>query len=313
MHDYYDFAGVSLRIRHDGDGLFRSIDKEIRYYGAGEAADPDCSAEFHLPDRKPTAAIPKKAIRTNILDGQAVYLHDGQIFLSGRDNEYVICMDFEKKRMTVDYAEDSKALQNVSRWLLKLLIIKTAEEKGMSYVHASAAHYKGKNIVFCGDSHCGKSSSLIRLIRQGARAISDDSVIFDGTHIIPFTLNTTIDGDLEKRFGIKSGSFDIGFYMDHTQRYKNVDILVFLKIWNNDTSEIKPLDGNLALLSLIRSYQKELSFTSCAARDRGGPELSKQIFGRYAALVENAKCFSFYAGFDEEEVIKTLIDFLDRA
>jgi hypothetical protein len=308
MDNYYNIAGVVLRIRHDGAWLFRSMEDEIKYYGSGEAADHHCSASFEM---KQPMMIPKKAIRSYTLDGQAIFIHDGKIFLSGKDNAYSICMDFGKRHMAVDYTQESKSLQNVSRWLLKWLIIKTAEERGISYIHASAAHYKGKNIIFCGDSHCGKSSSLIRLVQNGARAISDDSVIFDGTNIIPFTLNTSLDEDLERRFGIKAGAFDIGSFMDHSQRYGNADILVFLKVWNNDTSEMRPLEGKRAILSLMRGYQKELSFTIYGTRDRNDPEISKKIFTRYAGLVAHARCFEFYAGSDEREVREKLIGFLD--
>jgi hypothetical protein len=307
MDDRYRFAGVSLRITHDGGGLFSGIDREIRFYKEHGTADPDCTASF---ERKDGVSVPDKAVRTDVMGAQAVYLHEGRVYLVGKDKDYIIGMDFERKHLAVRYARESKALQNVSRWLLKWLIIKTAEGKGVSYVHASAAHYKGKNIIFCGDSHCGKSSSLIRLVREGARAISDDSVIFDGTHLIPFTLNTTIDEDLEKRFGIESSSFDIGSHMDHGERYGKADIVVFLRIWNSGKSEARPLERSKALLSLMKGYQKEVGFTPFS-RDRNDPELQKRLFARYSTLLEDAECFEFFAGNDEEEVRKALIGFLD--
>jgi hypothetical protein len=138
-------------------------------------------------------------------------------------------------------------------------------------------------------------------------------VIFDGTHIIPFTLNTSIDNDLEKRFGIESGSFDIGSFMDHYERYSKADIVIFLRIWNSDKSEARPMESSKALLAMMKGYQKELGFTPYAARDRTDPDLQKQIFNRYSALLEKAKCFEFYAGYDEEEVRSALIGFLDGA
>jgi hypothetical protein len=310
MDDYYRFAGVILRISHDSGGIFSGIEQELKYYRIEGAIDPDCTASF---EKRADVALPQGAVRTDVMGGQAVYLHGGRVYLAGKDNGFVIGMDFEKRGMAVEYSDEGKDLQNASRWLLKWLIIKTAERKGVTFLHASAAHYKGRNIIFCGDSHCGKSSSLIRMVRQGARAISDDSVIFDGKHIIPFTLNTSIDNDLEKRFGIASGAFDIGGYMDHSERYRNADILVFLRIWNSTSSEARPMERNKALLAMMKGYQKELGFTPYAARDRNDPELLKQIFAGYSALLENAKCFEFYAGNDEEEVRNALISFLDGA
>jgi hypothetical protein len=276
MDDRYRFAGVSLRITHDGGGLFSGIDREIRFYKEHGTADPDCTASF---ERKDGVSVPDKAVRTDVMGAQAVYLHEGRVYLVGKDKDYIIGMDFERKHLAVRYARESKALQNVSRWLLKWLIIKTAEGKGVSYVHASAAHYKGKNIIFCGD-------------------------------LIPFTLNTTIDEDLEKRFGIESSSFDIGSHMDHGERYGKADIVVFLRIWNSGKSEARPLERSKALLSLMKGYQKEVGFTPFS-RDRNDPELQKRLFARYSTLLEDAECFEFFAGNDEEEVRKALIGFLD--
>jgi hypothetical protein len=307
MLSQYSFAGVVLSIRHEDDELFRSIDDEIGYYGRKEAAEADCSATFNPgPDG---INIPKKAIRTYIMEGQEMYSLGERTFLAGRDNRYVIIMDFGKKEIAVHYREHEASLQNVVRWMLKWLIIKAAEGKGLAYIHASAAHYKGKTIIFSGDSHSGKSSSLLRMIQNGAKAISDDSVIFDGANLIPFTFNTSVDEDLVRRFSIKPG-FNIGEHVDNRSAYGKADVVIFLRVWNNESSELRPMEYKRALLNMIRSYKKEQTFTIWANWDKD--DSSKLIFERYASLLENARCFEFYAGFDEEEVRRTLFDFLDK-
>ena len=304
MENYYRFAKVRLKIDHQNDELFRMIDDEINYYATDEG-EFDCEARFN-PTRKPS--IPEKAIRTNVLNTEMVYLKDQTMFLAERYGRYVISMNVGKKNIKVDYKEAEDSLKNVLRWLMKWLIIKSAEENGLAFIHASAVSYNGKNIIFSGDSNCGKSSALMRLIDNGATAISDDSVISDGEYIFPFTLKTRVDEDFAKRFSIKSELFDIGKHMNHKEKYKDVHLLILLRIWNNKTSQIKPIEYNKALLNLIRIYRKEIPFLWSSLDNVDGTKL---IFKTYGKLLENTRCVEFYAGSDEKEVRRTLLDFIN--
>jgi len=306
MEEYYKFANVVLKIEHEDDEVFGQIGNEIKNYRT-EKSDHHCLAKIR---KSAGISIPNKAVRTNALDGQAIYSHKQQIFIVGKDNSYVISVSTGLKEITADYAEDDPILRKMLRVLLKWSIIVSAQENGLSYIHAAGAHYKGKNIIFCGDSHCGKSSALLRLIQNGAKAISDDSVLFDGRNLIPFTMNTTIDEDLQKRFCISPQSFEIEKYVDHGSEYGKPDMVVFLKIWNNETSEIRGVDYNMALLSLIKIYKKEINLL-WGILNRDVKEGSGDIFRKYAALLEGTKCFEFCAGYNEEEVRKSLIDFLE--
>ncbi|MBN1169648.1 hypothetical protein JXA56_01355 [Candidatus Micrarchaeota archaeon] len=305
MDDYYNFANVVLKIEHDKDDLFKYIDNEINQYQIKEKDH----VFFTRIKKTSKIEVPNKAIRTNVFDGQAIYAHNKKIFIIGKDKEYSIVMDPVKREMIVDYIDDTEELRLMLRLLLKWSIIISAQENGMVYIHASAAHYNGKNIIFCGDSHCGKSSSLLRLVRNGAKAISDDSVLFDGKGLVPFSMNTTIDKDLEKRFEIKSKSFKIEKYVDHDFEYGKPDTIIFLKIWNNDTSEIKKMDYKIALLNLIRIYKKEIPFV-WAILNKDITDGTGDIFKKYASLVEGVDCFEFYAGYEEVEVRKKLLEFL---
>jgi hypothetical protein len=304
MESYYDFAGVVLKAQHADDYIFKKIDEELRYYRT-ERKQSDCTVRFN---RDPHAAVPKKAIRTNALKTEFIYLDGGRMFIADKEGRYIISMSIAKKELAIDYTENPIALRNLLRWLLKWLVIKTAEGKGLAFIHASAASYHGKTILFSGDSNCGKSSALLRLVRKGARAISDDSVITDGKRIFHFTFKTSVDGDFARRFGIPPGLYDIGKFVDRGQSYDKADLLIFLKIWNNETSEMRPLKYDEALLSLVRIYKKEIPFLWSGL----GGDGTKVIFEKYASILENAKCFEFCQGSDEDEVSRTLLDFLDR-
>lgn len=304
MDDYYRFAGVVLGIRHENDSLFRCMDDEIRQYRAGAQEPAHCRA--FLNPRRTGLTIPEKAVRTSFLDDQTVYSHDSGIIIAGKDNRYVIRLGIGTNELAVDYAEDSPMLRKVCRWLLKWLIIRSIEDSGMVFIHASAAHYNGKNVIFCGDSHCGKSSSLLRLVSKGAKAISDDSVISDGSRLIPFSFKTTVNDDLARRFNIGPELFDIGQHVDPAAEYGRADFVVFLRIWNSATSEARPMEFKRALLNLIRIYKKEIP-ALWAGADQSRPDPSALIFKKYSALLENAECFEFYAGYEENEVRESLI------
>ena len=304
MENYYQFAKVTLRIDHENDKLFKMINDEIKYY-AIDKGKSDCRAKLN-PTKEPR--VPEKAIRTNVLNTETIYLKDQTMFLANNNGKYVINMNVGKKNIEVDYTEAEDSLKEVLRWLMKWLVIKSAEEKGLAFIHASAVNYNGKNIIFSGDSNCGKSSALMRLIENGATAISDDSVISDGEYFFPFSLKTSVDDDFAKRFNIKSGLFDIGKYMNHKEKYKGADLLIFLRIWNNKTSEIKPMEYKKALLNLIRIYRREIPFLWSNLDNVDGTKL---IFKTYGKLLENTKCVEFYAGSDEKEVRKKMLNFIN--
>jgi hypothetical protein len=306
MESHYNLASVALKIEHSGDDFFRKMDDELKYYRAG-AGPHDCLARF---SRSEGWNIPEKAVRTNVLNNACVYLHEGRLYIADKDGRFLIRMAVGEKELSVDYRSDCTGLHELMRWLLKWLVIKSAEGKGLAFIHASAASYKGRTIVFCGDSKCGKSSSLMRLIQSGATAISDDSVLSDGTRIFPFTLKTGVDEDFARRFGVDPGLFDIGRHAEHKSVYGKADCVIFLRIWNSSASEIRPLEYNKALLGLIRIYKKEIPFL-WSGLERDAADGSAAIFKRYASILENARCFEFFQGSDEGEVRGALLRFID--
>ena len=283
MKSYYKFANVVMEIEHNGDDLFRHIDDEIKYYHAD---------------------------RMSFIEDKYLYAYDHKTYIFKKNN-FVIIMDYKNKNIAVNYLESNLDIYSTLRGLIKWLFIKSAEDKGLVYIHGAAINYKGKNIVLTGDSNSGKSSSLLRFIQDGAKVISDDSVILDGDRLVPFTLKTKIDEDSAKRFNLKPDLFDIGKHMDHEKDYRNVDMVLFLKVWNNETSEFKPLLYEQALLNLMRIYKKEIRFTVWSNWDKKNEELSRFIFEKYSSILKGAKCFEFYAGYDEPEVRKKLLGFLD--
>jgi len=182
----------------------------------------------------------------------------------------------------------------------------------MTYIHGAAVMYHGKSIVFTGDSRSGKSSSMMRLVNDGAKIISDDNVLFRDGLLIPFYIKTTINEDFARRFNILDGRLKPGQYVDINAVIKGIDKIIFLKMWNNNTSEMIPIDYKKALLHMMRIYKKEVQYNLLFDWDRESPEVNKIIFQKYSILLEHAKCYEFYAGPNESEVRAKLLRFFDE-
>ncbi len=308
MDEYYRMANVVLRMTHSGDGMFRCVDDELGRYRSGPA---EAHCTIRLERDREGAVLPDKAVRSAFFDGQTVYSAGGDILILNEGSGYLIKIGKRGDSVEVRYSRESDMARKMTRWILKWLVIRAAEGQGLVFLHASAAHFRGKNVVFCGDSHCGKSSALLRLVRSGASVISDDSVMTDGESMFPFTFKTTVDEDFAKRFGVENSLYDIGMHSGERKEYGKVDYLIFVRIWNSGTSQLRPLDYPRALLALMRIYKKEIpSLWAELDPDRRPAD---DIFRKYSTLLEDAKTFEFYAGSDEDEVRRTLLSVFAKA
>jgi hypothetical protein len=305
---YYCVAGICLRMNHEGDELFDWINDEIKYYKSEKNGNFDCEVNLF---RSSEIKIYEKAIRSAVDEkGRELYSF-GHLLQVTKNKNFVIELDFDKKRINVTYKSDEAELYSLVRGFIKWLFIKSAEDKGLAYIHAAAVNYKGKNIIIAGDTNSGKSSFVMRLIQNGAKVISDDSMLIRQNELIPFTFKAAVDSDFSERFGVKQELFAVGNFLGK-DKYKGADILFFINIWNSQKSEIKPVDYNHALLNLIKIYKKESGLMVWSSWERNNSEKLKLIFERYSLLIEKTKCFEFFAGNDEREIREKMLVFLDE-
>jgi serine kinase of HPr protein (carbohydrate metabolism regulator) len=308
MISYYKFADIVIRLEHENDELFKEIHAEIKpYYTEG----PTQAAYEIILIPSESITIPKRAVRISIDLDKSIYSHEKKSFIYKKDS-FAIDLDYNNKKITFCYRLVEKDLQLYLRAFIKWIFIKEAEDQGMIYIHGAAAHYHGKNIVFAGDMHSGKSSCLMRMVQRGAKIISDDAVIINMDKIIPFSIKPTIDHDLSERFGVSNEHIDSGIYAESSKVFEKVDLLFFVKIWNNETSEINKASYDKALLALMGIRNKEIQFNVFPGQGITNPATSKKIFSNYAELLQGTKCYEFFAGYDEQEVRKKLGEFVDE-
>jgi len=300
MITYYKIANLIVQIKHNNDELFRHVHDELKYYKSKELQIGDILIEINAGNDD--FSIPKKAI---IKSGTKM-VHNSKDYIL-KFNEALIVADFKNKRIKVNYMIVNPEVLNLLKWTIKRLIINTAEESGFIYIHGAALRYKGKNIIFSGDSCSGKSSCLLRLYRAGAKLISDDNILVKDMQLIPFCLKTTINQDLAERFNIENINlkFDARDNL-MKENTKGADILIFPKIWNHKLSEIISVTKAEAVEELKKIYFREIRIMDL-------PALNKDIlFKNYKKIIEKTKCFTLYAGNDEKEVKRTLLQFLDN-
>ncbi len=311
MESYYTLDNtITLKVVHENDALFTWLDDEIKYYRSDKKSECDCFLSLRPNSKK--IGIPDKALfsstdtrgRWTYTKGDTVYIH--------KDKKYTISVDYGNKKVTAEYTKPTKEIYEILRGMVKWGFIRSAEQKGLVYIHSSAVHYKNKNIVFSADTNNGKSSSAMRLLGAGATLITDDSILIDGENLIPFTFKTAVDTDFAKRFKIKPTNLDVGRHMDQAKKYKHIDIVVFLHIWNSKKSEMRALPYEQALLKMIRIYKKEDRITAWHNWDKNAAAHSKLIFKKYAEILQGAKYFEFYAGSNENEVKKTLFNSIHK-
>jgi len=308
--NYYALAGTTVKIIHKDDVLAKNIIDEFKPYAAKPQKDVDWTITLGPNIREPL--LPKKAVRLALRDDdESIYKYDNKSYIC-KDDLFFIVVDDVNKVLDINYSRYDLRIELRTRFFIKWIFINGAEAKGLTYIHGAAVQYHGKNIVITGEAGSGKSSSMLRFVSDGAKIISDDSVLFIGDKIFPFYMKTALSPDFSKRFNMMSGALKEDLYVDMKSDIRDIDLIIFPRMWNSDTSDVRKIDYKNALLNLMHIYKREVKFNPLFDWDRVDPQAHKKLFASYSALLENARCYEFYAGFDEKEVRKKILELADE-
>ena len=89
---------------------------------------------------------------------------------------------------------DIEAFRRHLNSLVRVTVAKNVSDR--MFMHAGAVAWKGRGIIFPGDSFVGKSTLVGELIKNGADYLSDDYAIFDENgHLYEFPRTLTIRSD----------------------------------------------------------------------------------------------------------------------
>ena len=307
MENFYKICEIVLKIKHNNCEIFKTIDKEINLCKTNRVEKYDIKIDFR---KNLDFKIPEKAIRSAIDDKNRYFFwKDGKDYIL-KTNEYLIIKDFENKKIILNYKKGSGELYELIRKMIKDLIIKSAQKKGFTYLHAAGINFNGKNVILTGNSNQGKTTTMIRFVKKGAKIIGDDVVMIKKNKLFAFPFKSRIDKNLSNRSKIKRGYFNIDDFIHLNKEYNGVDYLIFLKIWNNKTSKISKLDPLISFLNLKEIYEKEInaSMWNYSEGEKDAVKKKKETCLEYANLIKNTKCLEFYAGQNEKEVEKSFFN-----
>jgi len=297
----YRIGDIVIQISHGNDELCNQIHSELKQYETKDKAEADCIIEIN-PGSK-DFEVPEKAVYLGKWGNQAKLLH-GDVTYTLWEGKALLASNLKNPWMRLDYSTPSKDILDLLRWTVKWSIIKTAESKGYSFIHGAAVRHNNRNIVFAGDAGCGKSSCFMRMLQNGAVAITDDNILIKENSIANFCLRTSIRGDFESRFSVsKDASFRVdcsnGLQGEHS--FSGIDLLIFPKIWNSRSSKTEPMTLEAAARELTRIYMRENKSMEVPPREE------KSVHSEYGKILKTARAFAFYAGSEEGEVKESLI------
>ncbi len=294
----YHIADFFLELRHQGDSVFQRLNEELLPYCCDSVDVADCVLE--LTPSHGEYEVPLGARLTGYWGSQAhrKFFFNKRIYDQQLDKA-LIEKDFQNNTVTIHYDTDSSWIATHSRAAVKWLVIKTAEHRGYSYLHASSLVLNGRGIVFAGHSGRGKSSFLLRLLQKGGKAISNDTTLVRENQLTPFSLPTKVRKDFVERFGMQEGRMRLGSSPPSNGIAKGIDLLVFPEIRNSQKSCFAELEKELALERLLAIYEKEASWNAV-------PLEADVLRERYEPIVNESSCYEFYAGTEEREVCRAL-------
>lgn len=136
-------------------------------------------------------------------------------------------------------------------------------------IHANGVEIDGKGILFIGDTGCGKSTTMLSLIRQGYRYLSDDIILIrkNSGNISAFCFQKGISFDPQlagyfpeldhpsvlKAYNGKKSYVELDKIYQETFLTQCVPrILIFPRITHRNKSWCEPLEKTTALVQLLK-------------------------------------------------------------
>jgi len=95
--------------------------------------------------------------------------------------------------------------------------------------------------------------------------------------------------------------FDMPTRLDYKNNFKKMDMIIFIKEWNDKIIAHKKININQAIENLIK-LNKNSNEDHFFEKDFSNMEKN------YRNLLKNIKCYEFYAGFNEKEINEKLLN-----
>jgi hypothetical protein len=297
-----------LEFSTNSDKLVEEIRKDFGRFERHLSLACDGSIRIIETDNKFPLRIPKFAIRDIHILQSAIFTLVDKRFLQEGD-KHILRIDFDKNKVLGYLKPNSEpSMFCPPRSLLKWMLIKTLEKKGIAFVHGSGVEKAGTSLFFVGPSSFGKTYTLVTFLLEGYNLITDDTIFLKNDSVIPLYLRSMVAEDMLRKFPIlkqglndkstyvpRSGWFiDLGNVFPRQKQKVQPSKLFYMYVWNAKETKVEKIPKKEMLARLFHVYRSEIGKTIWF--DYRMDEARKSIFPNYNALIEKADCYRVYAG-----------------
>jgi hypothetical protein len=308
---------VVLRFSTNCSETMNEIRRDFGPFETNSTFEPDGTVNAIETEDEFPLRIPRYAIREAFLPPASNLYSKSNLSFLQKEKSQILRFDFELNELS-GYFRNLREHATFLRFLLKWLLIRTLEKKGIAFVHGSGVKRDEASLFFVGPQGSGKTHTLISFLLDGYQLITDDTILLKNERVLPFHLRSMIHEDMIMKFPIlrkglnKTSTFipdqgwliDLGsiFPVQKTKVYPSK--LFYVNVWNSNETKVESIPKKEMLNRLLSIYKAELDNTIWFNKDKD--IAMRRIFPNYGELVEKADCFRVYAGSDALLLQKTI-------
>jgi serine kinase of HPr protein (carbohydrate metabolism regulator) len=289
--------------------LMKEIRNDFGIFEVHNVARFDGKMKISLTYDEFPLEIPKYAIREAVLQAEpdtAIYSISEMKFLEEK-KKFLLRVESEKNQV-IGYTNSPSRISSLLRFLLKWMLIKSLEKKGMAFIHGSGVEKNGASLFFVGPSGFGKTHILITLLRENYRLITDDTILFKNGKVLPFHIRSKILTDMLNKFPFlkekiessnqigRSQLIDLGKFFAVQKKNISPSKLFYVYVWNAPETKIEILPKKEMLSRLLHIYQVEMKTSPVS--NANNEEIMKNVLDEYYKFTEKSDCYKIYAGND---------------
>lgn len=309
--------GAIIAFSTNSSTLMEEVRKDFGIFETCAGLKTDGTMRIIEQDSKFPLTIPKYAIREKVLPpDSSIFKVSDTRFLEEKEKR-ILRIDLNKNNI-LGYFKPPCKISMLLRFLLKWMLIKALEKKGVAFIHGSGVEKDGCSLLFTGPSGFGKTHTLISLLLQDYNLITDDTIFFGNEMVLPFHIRSRITIDMFKKFpilkkGLNNKSTHLPASVAHARarpvwlinlgdifptREKEIQPskLFYIYVWNALETKVELIPRKEMLARLFHVYNVELSNSMWFNHDKD--EAMRNIFYNYDTIVKNADCYIVYAGSD---------------
>jgi hypothetical protein len=329
----FSFHGVELRYLTSSPSLRASMAEWFNYF-RGDRPTGSASLTIHFEEAPNREAVPFTLSPTarRLFSGtkpamgsamralwQCDILQDGSCLVVDIHDQGVLVIDGARGTARGYFYRPAAMHQDRLESFFHYALAELLKRNNMFTLHATALEYHGRGLLIPGNTGCGKTTTLLALLRSGYRYLSDDHpVLWDsGTRLelwaAPMKIDVTeqtiaffpelrdaMSGLL--RQGAYKKSFQLeDIYSDSAGQSCEPVMILFPHVTNMSHSCLEPLPKSRALELLIP--QQSLVYDDEAA----GRE-----FQALSKLVQQAACYRLHFGQDVLDLPNLITPLLER-